>query len=109
MRKSGFTHYALRFIPPRLCYTLCMRRRFAACFVYLLCVALLAGCDVPTPPPELPTPTPGSGNPENPLSQLALTQVVPTPPRDFAPLNAPTGHIYFVRQGNLWRVEPDGT
>src|SRR5215211_4626850 len=85
-----------------------MRRRFAAYSVLLLCVVLVAGCEVPTPPPELPTPTPGSQNPENPQSQLALTQVAPTPLRDFEPLNVPSGYIYFVRDVGLWRIAPGG-
>lgn len=78
-----------------------------ALFVFAL--LFVVGCDIPTPPPELPTPTPGSQNPENPLARLALTPVPPTPERQFQPLKAAPGHIYFVRDTGLWRIEPDGT
>jgi Tol biopolymer transport system component len=74
----------------------------------LVCLGLLAGCGVPTPPPELPTATPGSENPESPL-YTALTPVRPTPQQEFVPLDVPAGHIYFARDTGLWRVEPDGS
>lgn len=64
---------------------------------------------MPTPPPELPTPTPGSGNPENPLSRTALTPFALTPVRPFEPLNVADGHIYFLRDGNPWEINPDGS
>jgi Tol biopolymer transport system component len=86
-----------------------MRALIVALVVLMFYAVVLSGCEVPTPPPELPTPTPGSQNPENPLSQLALTQIVPTPQRVFEPVNAEPGHIYFVRDGQLWRIAPDGS
>src|SRR5207245_2962862 len=86
-----------------------MRRFLVALALWLVCGGLVAGCDVPTPPPELPTATPGSANPESLLSRLALTPIIPTPPKDFAPLNAGPGYIYFVRDSALWRGAPDGT
>src|SRR5438132_14374605 len=81
-------------------------RRILVC---LLCATLFAGCEVPTPPPELPTATPGSQNPESVLSRLALTPIIPTPEKRFAPLNVAPGYIYFVRDSKLWRIGPDGT
>ena len=72
-------------------------------------MVLLAACDVPTPPPELPSPTPGSQNPENLLFTGELTPVRATPAPEFRPLEGPPGHIYFVRAGRLWRVAPDGS
>jgi Tol biopolymer transport system component len=72
-------------------------------FVALL---LLAGCDVPKPPPELPTPSPGSSNPEE---AVYSTPVRATPDRGFTPIATGPGHIYFVRDERLWTVEPDGS
>src|SRR5690242_5786435 len=84
-------------------------RRFLPSLLACLFLVALVGCDIPTPPPELPTPTPGSQNPENPLSRLALTPVQPTPSLPFEALDAPTGHIYFVRDTHLWKINPDGS
>lgn len=84
-------------------------RKLVPAFLWLLFVVVLVGCDVPTPPPELPTPTPGSGNPENAMSRMALTPFALTPVKPFAPLDAPPGHIYFVRDGHPWRINPDGS
>ncbi len=86
-----------------------MRRFLTTSLICLFCVVLFGGCDVPTPPPELPTATPGSQNPENPSSRLALTPIIPTPEKVFAPLNVGPGYIYFVRDSGLWRVAPDST
>ena len=86
-----------------------MRRFLVFSVAAFMSVALLAGCDVPTPPPELPTATPGSQNPDSPLSRLGLTPVLPTPDRQFSALNVGPGHIFFVRAGLLYRVNPDGT
>lgn len=72
----------------------------------MLAIVVLAGCDVPKPPPELPTATPGSDNPEK---AVYTTQVRATPDRGFTPVAAGPGHIYFVREGHLWTVEPDGS
>src|SRR5438128_8608858 len=80
-----------------------------AALILLLVVGFMAGCDVPTPPPELPTATPGSQNPESLNASNGLTPVPPTPERGFTPLAGPPGHIYFVRGSTLWRVEPDGS
>jgi Tol biopolymer transport system component len=79
-------------------------RRFS--LLLIVCLFLLAGCDVPTPPPEMPTPTPGSSNPE---AASYTTPEAPTPDRGFTPLNAPPGHIYFLRDAHLWTIDPDGT
>src|SRR4051812_15682451 len=86
-----------------------MRRFLVAFSICLLCVVSLIGCEVPTPPPELPTATPGSQNPESPLSRFALTPIIPTPEKGFVPLNLSDGFIYFVRDIGLWRIAPDGT
>lgn len=75
----------------------------------MLCALVLVGCGVPTPPPELPTATPGSQNPDSPL-YLPLTPVRPEKEQEFAPLDLPRGTtIYFVRDSKLWRVSPDGS
>jgi Tol biopolymer transport system component len=75
----------------------------------LLVAVLLASCEVPTPPPELPTATPGSQNPENAASRFGLTPVRITPAPGFTPLAVPPGHIYFVRDSGLWVINPDGS
>src|SRR5437867_1631056 len=75
----------------------------------LLCILCLAACDVPAPPPELPTATPGSQNPESLSARSQQTQLPPTPERGFTPPAAPSGHIYFARASGLWRVSPDGS
>ena len=72
----------------------------------LVGLLLLAGCDVPKPPPELPTPSPGSSNPEEAVYN---TPVRATPDRGFTPIAGGPGHIYFVRGGHLWAIEPDGS
>jgi Tol biopolymer transport system component len=86
-----------------------MRRFSPALLACGLVLLFLAACDVPTPPPELPTPTPGSANPENDLSRSQLTPVRVAPDRGFTPVAGPPGHIYFVRDGHLWTVAPDGS
>ncbi|MDQ6694493.1 MAG: hypothetical protein M3014_08750 [Chloroflexota bacterium] len=63
---------------------------------------------MPKPPPELPTPTVGSNNPENDNSRLG-TPVRNLPDPGFTPLATGSGHIYFVRATHLWRIEPDGS
>ncbi|MEO5951820.1 MAG: lipoprotein, partial [Chloroflexia bacterium] len=87
---------------PGSCYSYLMRR---VLFI-LLAIVVLAGCDVPKPPPELPTATPGSNNPEE---ATYATQVRATPDRGFTPVATGPGHIYFVRGERLWTVEPDGS
>ncbi|HET9496661.1 MAG TPA: hypothetical protein VFR15_20730 [Chloroflexia bacterium] len=86
-----------------------MRRLFALILTLALFAGALSGCGVPQPPPELPTPTPGSQNPENDLSALGLTPVRATPDRGYTPLAGPAGTIYFVRGDRLWAVNPDGS
>ncbi len=61
---------------------------------------------MPAPPPELPTPSPGSQNPEE---AVYTTPIRATPIRGFTPVAVGPGHIYFVRDGHLWTVEPDGS
>lgn len=85
-----------------------MRRVTSILFACVLLVALTSGCDVPKPPPELPTPTRGSGNPESDQARH-VTAVPPAVDPGFTPLAAPPGHIYFVRASNLWRTAPDGS
>jgi Tol biopolymer transport system component len=86
-----------------------MRRFLPVALLFALCIVLLVGCDVPSPPPELPTATPGSQNPESLASNPRSTQVPLTPERGFTPLAAPPGHIYFVRASGSWSVSPDGS
>ncbi len=74
--------------------------------IVLFAMLVLVGCDVPKPPPELPTATPGSGNPE---VAVYTTQVRATPDRGFTPVATGPGHIYFVRNERLWTIEPDGS
>jgi Tol biopolymer transport system component len=64
---------------------------------------------VPAPPPEIPTPTPGSQNPESEQFTGNLTPVRGELPREFTPLPASPGTIYFVRAASLWRIRPDGS
>ncbi|MBF6612820.1 MAG: hypothetical protein IVW55_06785 [Chloroflexi bacterium] len=86
-----------------------MHRSIVLISASLFLLVALAGCEVPTPPPELPTATPGSQNPENLLSRLSLTQVAPAPDRGFTPVAAGPGRIYFARSSGLWRIMPDGS
>ena len=82
-----------------------------ASLILALCafIVALAGCDIPKPPPELATPTPGSQNPESELS-IFNTPAPPTAaPEQLTPLPVGAGTIYFVREGKLWRVSPDGS
>lgn len=83
-----------------------MRRFTWLLFVSGLLMMLMWGCDVPKPPPELPTATPGSGNPE---SAHSLTPVRPEAEPGFTPLAVAPGRIYFVRGLKLWQVAPDGS
>src|SRR5687768_4328650 len=69
---------------------------------------LLVGCDVPTPPPDLPTATPGSQNPES-VDAVPGTPIRIEPEREFTPLVVPPGTIYFVREPGLWAIQPDGS
>jgi Tol biopolymer transport system component len=62
---------------------------------------LVAGCDVPSPPPELRAPT---TTPARRADQLTVT---PVPPTATEPANG-GGTIWFVRQGTLWQAGPDG-
>jgi Tol biopolymer transport system component len=43
------------------------------------------------------------------MSRSQLTPVRLEPQRGFTPLATPPGHIYFVRDGHLWTVAPDGS
>src|SRR4051812_22480091 len=86
-----------------------MRRLFLIASLLALCIGFLAACDVPGPPPELPTATPGSANPESLSAVPQRTQAPPTAERGFTPLAAPPGRIYFVRASGLWSVSPDGS
>jgi Tol biopolymer transport system component len=86
-----------------------MRRFFPALLTFALVALILAACDVPTPPPELPTPTPGSSVLESDQARSQLTPVRATPDRGYTPIAGPPGHIYFVRSGHLWTVSPDGS
>jgi len=54
----------------------------------------------------MPTPTPGSSNPE---AAPYTTAAPSTPVLGFVPLDAPDGHIYFVRDSHLWTINPDGS
>jgi hypothetical protein len=68
-----------------------------------LSLALLAACDVPRPPVEQLTPVVGSATRTPVVDPNAPT---PTP----APMtDPPTGHIWFVRGGRVWRAGPDGS
>lgn len=87
-------------------------RRFlpAVLALWLLVVGvLLSGCEVPTPPPELPTATPGSSNPENPNYDLNKTPVRLAVDPGYTPVAAAPGNIFFVRSSGLWRISPDGS
>src|SRR4051794_10111120 len=86
-----------------------MRRFLPVALLLVLSVLFLASCDVPTPPPEVPTATPGSTNPESLSAVPQLTEVPFTPERGFTPVAAPPGHIYFARAGGVSRVSPDGS
>ena len=91
-----------------VCYTQNMARITATISALLLLIALLYGCDVPTPPPEVPTPVPGSS--QNPEGVGGRTPVRPTAiGRELTPLPVGPGHIYFVRESGLWRIRPDGS
>jgi Tol biopolymer transport system component len=86
-----------------------MMRFIMLCLACVLMSVLASGCDVPAPPPELPTATPGSQNPESEQSRFNLTPVRIAPDRGYTPLAAPPGSIYFVRASHLWRISPDGS
>src|SRR5207245_4210725 len=47
--------------------------------------------------------------PDSLTARLALTPIIPTPAKDFAPRNVAPGYIYFVRDSGLWRIAPDGS
>ncbi|HUP27429.1 MAG TPA: hypothetical protein VM409_03265 [Chloroflexia bacterium] len=78
-----------------------------AILLLLFTLILLAGCDIPKPPPELPTATAGSQNPESADARPG-TPVRIEPERRFTPLSVPLGWVYFVRASGLWKVKPDG-
>lgn len=75
---------------------------FLAMMLFLL---LLSGCEVPTPPPELPTATPGSSSPDSPIG----TPERRLPDKGYTPIASAPGNIFFVRSSGLWRISPDGT
>ncbi|HEY0070290.1 MAG TPA: hypothetical protein VGE04_10015 [Chloroflexia bacterium] len=75
----------------------------------LLFALVLAGCEVPTPPPELPTATPGSSNPESPNFQAGHTPVRIEPNKGYTPIAGAPGSIFFVRSSGVWRISPDGS
>jgi len=83
-----------------------MRLKFVIGCILLGLLLAVYGCDVPKPPPELPTPVPGSS--QNPEGDQARTPVRPTIARGFTPLPAGPGRIYFVRDSGLWRISPNG-
>lgn len=95
------------FAPVTVCYTQSMGRIAVCICALMLLLALLYGCDVPAPPPELSTPIPGSS--QNPEGDAGRTPVRPTVERELTPLPTGPGHIYFVRGSGLWRIAPDGT
>jgi Tol biopolymer transport system component len=86
-----------------------MRRLSHAFLACALVALILSGCDVPTPPPEIPTPTPGSSVLESDQSRSQLTPVRATPDRGYTPVAGPPGDIYFVRASHLWTISPDGS
>ncbi len=90
---------------------LTMRRLFPPISVLLLLALapLLAGCEVPKPPPELPTATPGSANPESADYSLSKTPIRLEPNRGYTPVASAPGSIFFVRVSGLWRISPDGS
>jgi Tol biopolymer transport system component len=85
-----------------------MRRVIAACLAFVVIAVVATGRDVPTPPPEIGTPTPGSTNPESEQATFK-TPVRATPDRGYTPIAGGAGHIYFVRDGHLWTIAPDGS
>ena len=85
-----------------------MRRFFGLALILLVSGFILSGCDVPKPPPELPTATPGSQNPES-LDAVPGTPVRIVPESEFTPLAVPPGMIYFARSSGLWAIRPDGS
>lgn len=89
-----------------------MRRLLPAFLVLLLLplLVLLAGCDIPTPPPELPTATAGSSNPENSSYDINKTPVrIDIAQKGYTPVATAPGNIFFVRDTGLWRISPDGS
>ncbi|MEA2576247.1 MAG: hypothetical protein QOH93_3545 [Chloroflexia bacterium] len=86
-----------------------MRRFSYGLLTLLLFALLLSGCDVPKPPPELPTATPGSSNPESPDFQAGFTPVRIEPIKGYTPIPSAPGNIFFVRSSGLWRISPDGS
>lgn len=72
----------------------------------MLFALLLSGCEVPTPPPELPTATPGSSSPDGPPGVPAPRA---GPDKGYTPVAAGPGKIFFVRSSGLWRINPDGS
>ena len=85
-----------------------MRRFFGLALILVVFGLFLSGCDVPKPPPELPTATVGSQNPES-IDAVRGTPVRIEPERDFTPLAVPPGTIYFARSSGLWSIEPNGS
>lgn len=85
-----------------------MRRFFGLALILVLSGSLLTGCEVPKPPPNLPTATAGSQNPES-IDAVPGTPVRIEQEREFTPLVVPPGTIYFVRSSGLWAIQPDGS
>jgi Tol biopolymer transport system component len=86
-----------------------MRRYSYGLLTLLLFALLLSGCDVPAPPPELPTATAGSSNPESPDFQAGYTPVRIEANKGYTPVPSEPGNIFFVRSSGLWRISPDGS
>lgn len=86
-----------------------MRRTASVVLTLLLFAWLLSGCEVPKPPPELPTATPGSSNPESPNFQAGRTPVRIEANKGYTPVPSAPGNIFFVRSSGLWRISPDGS
>lgn|GEM_PF-1848651 len=84
-----------------------MGRKSACICTLLTLLALLYGCDIPKPPPEVSTPIPGFS--QNPEGDAGRTPVRPTIAAGLTPLPVGPGYIYFVRDSGLWRVAPDGS
>lgn len=86
-----------------------MRRLSCVLLLLLLFAGVLSGCEVPKPPPELPTATPGSSNPESPNFEIGKTPVRIEQNKGYTPVPGAPGNIFFVRAAGLWRISPDGS
>lgn len=101
------SRFCTLFTPVAVCYTRSMGKLAGSIAAFILLLTLLYGCDVPKPPPELPTTIPGSS--QNPEGDTGRTPVLPTVQRELTPLPTGPGHVYFVRDSGLWRIAPDGS